>query len=250
MRVFSADICHNLINRHAMSTFASRIIDFNRHLSFNGVLPEGIRIMNPFKEEERAMETSTAFYRKFYNDNQKRHLILGINPGRFGGAVTGVPFTDTKRLKDECGIPYAGRETHEPSSVFIYDMIAAFGGVEAFYRKFYINSICPLGFTNRKSNGREVNYNYYDNADLQQAVSGFILSTLRQQLALGVYTETCFCLGTGKNETFLRKLNEEHGFFGQIFALEHPRFIVQYKAALRHQYINKYVWAFRSAGNP
>ncbi len=33
-----------------------------------------------------------------------RYLILGINPGRFGGGITGIPFTDPIRLQNICGI--------------------------------------------------------------------------------------------------------------------------------------------------
>src|SRR5688572_26095537 len=114
-------------------TFADRVIDFNKHVHFEGELPPGIRIMNPFREDSTIIPLSSTFYKKFYDDNNVRHLILGINPGRFGGGVTGIPFTDTKRLKNECGIPYSGKETHEPSSVFVYDVINAFGGAKAFY---------------------------------------------------------------------------------------------------------------------
>ena len=38
------------------------------------------------------------------------------------------------------------------SSVFIYDMIAAFGGAEQFYSRFYINSLSLLGFTKNGKN--------------------------------------------------------------------------------------------------
>ena len=55
-----------------------------------------------------------------------------------------VPFTDTKRLKSECGIEMKSVHTHEVSSVFMYDMINSFGGVEKFYKEFYINSPFPL----------------------------------------------------------------------------------------------------------
>jgi hypothetical protein len=116
-----------------VKTFADKVIAFNKALHFEGRLPEGIRIMNPFRENEFALPISTTFYKKYYNDNNVRHLILGINPGRFGAGVTGVPFTDTKRLQSECHIPFKGKETHEPSSVFIYEMINAYGGPEAFY---------------------------------------------------------------------------------------------------------------------
>ena len=31
-----------------------------------------------------------SFYEKFYSDNNERILVLGINPGRFGGGTTGI----------------------------------------------------------------------------------------------------------------------------------------------------------------
>jgi hypothetical protein len=229
-------------------TFADKVIEFNKNLHFTGVLPAGISIMNPFREDEKIIPVSSAFYKKFYDDTNTRHLILGINPGRFGGGVTGVPFTDSKRLKNECGISYPGKETHEPSSVFVYDVIKAYGGPEAFYQKFYINSICPLGFTATGKNGKEVNYNYYDSRELTQAVLDFIIQSIRQQITFGINTDVCFCFGTGKNEKFLRQLNTEQKFFKSIVALEHPRFVMQYKARTKEAYINKYLAAFHRAG--
>jgi len=35
-----------------MKTFADKIISFNKNITFNGTLPEGVRIMNPFKENK------------------------------------------------------------------------------------------------------------------------------------------------------------------------------------------------------
>ncbi|CAN5899820.1 SMUG2 DNA glycosylase family protein [soil metagenome] len=227
-----------------MDTFADRVISFNKNLNFTEPLPEDIRIMNPFKEDENILPLSSAFYRKYYNDPQPRHMILGINPGRFGGGVTGVPFTDPKRLKQECKLPYAGKETHEPSSVFVYEVIAAFGGPEAFYEKFYINSVCPLGFTKRNDQGKEVNYNYYDSKALTAAVNDFIGVSIKKQINFGIHTDVCFCFGTGQNEKFLRELNEKHHFFGKIIALEHPRFVMQYKTKSKENYIQKYLAAF------
>ena len=227
-----------------MTTFAENVIAFNQNLQFTGSLPAGIGIMNPFRENPNILPISSSFYRKYYNDEQKRYLILGINPGRFGAGVTGVPFTDSKRLINDCQLPYAEKPTHEPSSVFVYDVINAFGGPEKFYRHFYINSICPLGFTAIGKTGKEVNYNYYDSKELTAAVYDFIIQSIRQQLEFGINTEVCFCFGTGKNEKFLRQLNEKEKFFGEIVALEHPRFVMQYKAKSKQQYIDKYLQAF------
>jgi hypothetical protein len=87
---------------------------------------------------------------------------LGINPGRFGAGVTGIPFTDTKRLEEKCWLTIEGLTTYEPSSVFVYDVIEAYGGVEKFYSDYYISSVCPLGFVKFNEKGKEINYNYYD----------------------------------------------------------------------------------------
>lgn len=227
--------------------FADKAIHFNEHLVYSGdPLPPGIRIMNPFLEHEQVMAIAETFYRKYYNDEAERHIILGINPGRLGGGMTGIPFTDPKRLVSECHIEYTGRVTHEPSSVFIYEMIKAYGGPEMFYKHFYINSPCPLGFTSIDTDGREKNYNYYDSQQLTSAVTGFMVDSLHKLVAMGVNTDVCFCLGTGKNEKFLSKLNKEHHFFKKIIALEHPRFIMQYKSGSKHYYIDKYISAFNS----
>lgn len=230
-----------------MDTFADRIIAFNQQLEYKGTLPLGISIMNPYRDNDFASEVSAQFYHKYYNDNHPRHLILGINPGRFGSGMTGVSFTDPKRMINQCHIPYNGPITHEPSSEYVYDMINAFGGISEFYRQFYIHSVCPLGFTITNDKGREVNYNYYDKPELQKAVYPFIIENIQKQIDLGFETDICFCFGTGKNEAFLRKLNEEKKFFKQIIALEHPRFIMQYKSKTKQDYITKYLEAFSKA---
>ncbi|WP_419698208.1 uracil-DNA glycosylase family protein [Mucilaginibacter sp. NFX135] len=227
-----------------MNTFADRIIAFNQQLEFTGALPPGISIMNPFKESGPAMEVSTRFYRKYYSDAHPRHLILGINPGRFGSGMTGVSFTDPKRMIAQCQIPFPGPMTHEPSSEYVYDMINAFGGIPEFYQQFYIHSVCPLGFTITGSNRKETNYNYYDTPVLQKVAYPFIIENIQKQIDIGFETDVCFCFGAGKNEAFLRKLNDEKQFFKQIIALEHPRYIMQYKSRSKQDYIDKYIREF------
>ncbi len=227
------------------STLADRINRYNLNLQFTKPLPEGIRIMNPFIESEEAMTASQSFYNKFYDDNLIRRLILGINPGRFGAGLTGVPFTDPKHLISHCGIEYQGKLTHEPSSVFVYDMIDSYGGVNAFYKNFFIGAVCPLGFTKISKTGKEKNYNYYDNPKLYDHVYDLIVESLKNQINLGLSTDICFCLGTGKNFLFLTQLNKKFGFFNEIVPLEHPRFIMQYRLKRKDEFIAKYIKAFR-----
>ncbi len=224
-----------------MYSFAEKVITFCRDLDFSGQLPAGISIMNPFRENGEVLAVISAFYKKYYSDNMPRRLILGINPGRFGAGVTGIPFTDTLRLKEKCGLSIPGLKTYETSSVFIYEMIDRYGGCEKFYGDYFISSVSPLGFTRTGSKGSEVNFNYYDSKELSEAILDFAVGSINKQIAFGVDREICFCLGTGKNFRFLLKLNTEHHFFERIEPLEHPRFIMQYKLKQKDLYIDIYL---------
>jgi hypothetical protein len=225
--------------------FAEEIIQFLKGLEFKDPLPEGISIMNPYRDNPEIIPVISKFYHKFYNDSNLRYLILGINPGRFGAGVTGIPFTDSKRLSEKCGLSIPGVNTFETSSVFVYEMIDAFGGVEKFYKKYFVSAVCPLGFTAVSSKGKSINYNYYDSKKLTKAVRDFIIDNLTRQLEFGFMRDKCFCLGTGKNYKFLVQLNNELKFFDKIVPLEHPRYIMQYKSKQKQSYIIRYIEEFR-----
>jgi hypothetical protein len=124
-------------------------------------------------------------------------------------------------------------------------MIRAYGGAKDFYSDFYINSVSPLGYVKLNDKGKELNYNYYDQPDLIEAVTPFILKTLKQQIAMGLETETVWTMGGGKNFKFLKKFNEKHKLFGRIIPVDHPRYVVQYKRKHMQDYIQKYLDAFR-----
>lgn len=106
-------------------SLADRIISFNQHLQYSGDLPYGFQVLNPYWDNPETMVVMQEFYQRFYGDNTPRKFIIGINPSRHGAGVTGVPFTDTKRLESKCGITMQTAKTHEVSSVFMYDMIVA-----------------------------------------------------------------------------------------------------------------------------
>lgn len=226
-----------------MPTLAEKIIRFYEDLEFNRPLPEGVQLLHPFRDHPEMLPTFRQFYRTFYDDNKPRRLILGINPGRFGAGKTGIPFTDSERLRNECGIPFEAFETRELSAVFIYEVIAAYGGVADFYRNFYISSTCPLGFTKRNERGNEVNYNYYDDSKLTACVYDFIRETLRTQIDFGLQTDRVYCLGSGKNYDFLKKFNARETFFGAVVPLAHPRYVMQYKRKHKADFLQQYLEA-------
>ena len=113
-------------------------------------LGEDIEIMNPFQNID-SWKIAEVFYRKFYNDTNRRIFIFGINPGRFGGGITGIPFTDPIRLEGACGIPNDFRKIGELSSIFVYEVILEYGGAEKFYNDFFITALSPLGYTKKRN---------------------------------------------------------------------------------------------------
>lgn len=226
-------------------TFADKVIGFNRQLGYQGKIPEGFQVLNPYHDNPETLIVMEQFYQKYYNDDQKRKFIIGINPSRHGAGVTGVPFTDTKRLASVCGITMHSAHTHEISSVFMYDMIEAYGGAALFYRDFYINSPFPLAILKQTVSGEGVNANYYDNKTLFAALKDFMVTSLKNHIRMGLHTEEVFVLGK-KNAEFLMKINSEEKFFGKMTVLEHPRFIQQYKSKDKPYYIDKYLQAFCS----
>ena len=226
-------------------TFGEKVVAFNKKLKFSGKLPEGFEVMNPFFDNPETIAVMSKFYQKFYNDYHQRKFIIGINPSRRGAGVTGVPFTDTKRLETMCGIEMKTAHTHEISSVFLYDVIENFGGVEAFYKKFYINSPFPLAIIRKTLKGN-LNANYYDDKDLFDAVKPFMIQSLKDHIDLGLDTSEVFILGK-KNATFIDKINSQEKFFEKMTVLEHPRYIQQYKIKEKQLYIDKYLIALNKA---
>lgn len=221
-------------------TFGEKVIEFNRTLQYIGNLPQGFQVLNPYLDNPETLKVMETFYHKFYNDNAKRKFLIGINPSRHGAGVTGVPFTDTKRLEAVCGIKMESAYTHEVSSVFIYDMIKEYGGPEQFYNEFYINSPFPLAIVRIAKNGKWLNANYYDDPQLFKQVKGFMIDSLKKHIDLGLDTNEVFILGK-KNADFIQILNDEAKLFNRLTVLEHPRFIQQYKSRDKQLYIDKYI---------
>ncbi|MBO6184305.1 MAG: SMUG2 DNA glycosylase family protein [Chryseobacterium sp.] len=225
-------------------TFAERVVQFNENLKYLGNLPDDFQVINPYLDNPETIIVMQKFYYKYYNDSNQRKFLIGINPSRHGAGVTGVPFTDTKRLENVCGIKMKSAHTHEISSVFIYDMIAEYGGAEEFYRDIYINSPFPLAIV-RKSKGSWINANYYDDKELFNDVKDFMIYSLKKHISLNLDTSEVFILGK-KNAEFISKLNQEANLFEKMTVLEHPRYIQQYKSKEKDLYIDKYILALKN----
>lgn len=225
-----------------MSLFSKKLYAYYQSLTPPENLPGGIEVLFP-QQDPKVVLLVKEFFKKFFHDNNKRNLMLGINPGRLGAGITGVNFTAPKQLKEFCGIDHHLKISNELSAEFIYDMIMAYGGVKKFYARWFIGSVCPLGFI---KNGK--NINYYDDKELLEAVKPFIIESIQKQVALGFKKDLCLCIGGEKNFHFLSGLNEEYQWFKKIIPLPHPRFIQQYRRKQKEKYIHQYLSAMRLAG--
>jgi Uracil DNA glycosylase superfamily len=222
--------------------FSEKLIEYYTQLMPPSRLPKGIDVLFPQKDPQ-VIEIVKRFFEKYFNDKEPRHLMFGINPGRFGAGITGINFTAPKQLKEYCDIDHHLKLSSELSAEFIYEMINEYGGVKDFYQDWFIGAVCPLGFI---KNGK--NINYYDDKKLTAAVTPFIVDCISKQVDMGFNIEKCVCIGGEKNYKFLSALNNDHKWFGEIIPLPHPRFILQYRRKQKDKYIRQYLSATRLAG--
>ncbi|MBV6645407.1 MAG: DUF4918 family protein [Cyclobacteriaceae bacterium] len=215
--------------------FSEAILQYYRLLTAPTNLPEDVEVMNPYQNPS-TYEIASSFYTKYYKDQNPRLMCFGINPGRFGAGVTGVPFTDPIRLTEICGIENRFDKKAELSSKFIYDMIEAFGGPKRFYNSFYISAISPLGYIRDG-----INLNYYDIKGFKSIFEQYAIDQIRLQLPLGIDTRAAFSIGMGQNVKFLQYLNDKYRIFDQIIPLPHPRWVMQYRLKSKDVFIQEYI---------
>jgi hypothetical protein len=216
-------------------TWAQHILSIYKNLQPPKKLPNNIEWLYP-QQNAVVLKIIEEFCTKFFDDQKERTLLIGINPGRFGAGITGVNFTAPKQLSFYCGINHPFKNQTELSAEFIYDVIAAYGGVQEFYSEFFMASVCPLGFVHQGKN-----INYYDDKDLLQTVEPFIVENLNKLVSFKTNRERCICIGGEKNYKYLSSLNQRHQWFKTIHIVPHPRFIMQYKRKLKDGFIEQYL---------
>lgn len=221
-------------NKTVTDTFANNAIKYFTGLKIPGRIPDSIGILNPYEKKE-VKEAVKLFFHKYFDDNERRVFVFGINPGRFGGGLTGISFTDPVALREECGIENKLGDRKELSSKFIYKVINQYGGVNKFYSKIFITALYPFAII---KDGK--NFNYYDSLKLYVSLKTQIASAIKEQINFGADRRFAVCLGK-KNAKYFNEINNEHNFFEEIRVLDHPRYIMQYRLKRVNQYINQYI---------
>ena len=102
-------------------------------------------------------------YLSRYGSGTKEVLLLGMNPGPFGMAQTGVPFGDVAMVRDWLGIVAAvakPRDEHPKRPVLGFECRRSevsggrlwgwardrFGTPQRFFERFFVANYCPLAF--------------------------------------------------------------------------------------------------------
>ncbi len=110
-------------------------------------------------------------YLKRFGEGPKEALFLGMNPGPFGMAQTGVPFGEIAHVRDFLGLsgkvkkpprehpkrPIEGFDCarSEVSGRRLWGFFAErFGTADAFFERFFVYNYCPLVFMEESSRNR------------------------------------------------------------------------------------------------
>lgn len=110
-------------------------------------------------------------YLERYGRGPKEVILLGMNPGPFGMAQTGVPFGDVAMVRDWLGIErdvLAPRSQHDKRPVLGFACQRRevsgsrlwgwakdrFGTAEQFFTRFFVVNYCPLAFLEESGRNR------------------------------------------------------------------------------------------------
>ena len=127
----------------------------------------GVPITHVYDPLDYAWAPHEVYLRRF-GSGPKKVVLLGMNPGPWGMAQTGVPFGEIAAVRDWMGItgpvqrpvnehkkrPILGFETtqSEVSGRRLWGLFAErFGSAEAFFKDHYVANYCPLVFMEESS---------------------------------------------------------------------------------------------------
>jgi single-strand selective monofunctional uracil DNA glycosylase len=148
-----------------------------------------------------------AYLERWGSKAPREVLMVGMNPGPFGMAQTGVPFGDVEMVRDFLGItgpvgkprpehprrPIAGFECarSEVSGTRLWGWARdRFGTAERFFDRFFVANWCPLVFMDESGRNRPPDrLGAEERADLFAACDAALaktVETLRPRLVIGV----------------------------------------------------------------
>jgi single-strand selective monofunctional uracil DNA glycosylase len=129
--------------------------------------PPTTHVYNPLRYARAPHE----LFLERFGEGEREVLLVGMNPGPFGMAQTGVPFGDVGLVRDWMGIEAEVGSPANPHPKRPIDGFACprsevsgsrlwgwardrFGTAEAFFARFFVTNYCPLVFMEASSRNR------------------------------------------------------------------------------------------------
>jgi len=147
------------------------LVDISRRLSRRvGRLEFGPPVAFVYNPLDYAREPHEEYLRR-YGTGRKQIILLGMNPGPFGMAQTGVPFGEVCAVRDWMGIGgkvQRPRKEHDKRPVLGFDCARSevsgarlwgwarthFDTPERFFERFFVVNYCPLAFLEESGRNR------------------------------------------------------------------------------------------------
>jgi uracil-DNA glycosylase len=95
------------------------------------------------------------FHKKYVQPNSPKIVMCGINPGRKGAGISGIPFIDTNSLSKM--LPDISNLKSEKSAKFFFSIVEELG-INEFYKNVHVTNMSWFGFY-KLDKGTNLNYN-------------------------------------------------------------------------------------------
>lgn len=193
--------------------------------AFTGLLQEhGITILQDFLEYRPNAEQ---FIQQYLPEPLPQTVILGLNPGRSGAGLTGIPFLDFRSLANLLPDTPLPRNDTEPSANFFHRVVQNVG-VEKFYRTFYVSNVAAVGFLR---DGKNCNYPELPTA-AQRVIEERFLAEMAQ-----LQPKRIIALGREVEATVQRLFPDDSV---RISHLPHPSWIMTYRLREAQSWVRRY----------
>ena len=212
-------------------TLSDQVIEFYKSFPQPDVFDTSLQFHNPFDSPSRKSAIED-FCSTYYNDENPRIHLLGINPSRLTATSTGVNYTDGYALQNYCGIANDFSKTRELTAEFFYEMINAVGKAKHFYATVFAWAALPVAIT---TEGAYINYYDADDPKIYEAVEENI-KWMTKLPSVGKLV----IVGSGQNQKFIESCEGFPFGYNQVVTLPHPRWIMQYNRKRIDVFIDAY----------
>ena len=87
------------------------------------------------------------------------------------------------------------------------------------------------------------NINYYEMKNWRNDLLPAVEKELEKHLSWNVNRSKVISIGRGENAKVLKEINDRRGWFEEVVALPHPRWILQYRRKRKDEFLEEYLRA-------